>query len=107
MLASTAQTFQIPAASINWSTSNACAFSFFFFYAIDVSGSVQERLPPVSINLSKKIKKKLLPDLTNFAWIHCKIKQDLLSRSWMTNKTEHKAQILINCYNNLLREAIC
>lgn len=58
MLASTAQTFQIPAASINWSTSNACAFSF-FFYAIDVSGSVQERLPPVSINLSKKIKKKI------------------------------------------------
>lgn len=28
--------------------------SFFFFYAIDVSGSVPERLPPVSSNLSKK-----------------------------------------------------
>lgn len=75
-----------------------------FLYGIELSGSVPERLTPVSINLCRK---KLLPDLMNFAWMNCTIKQNVLSRSWMPKKTEHKGHILINCYSNLLREVIC
>lgn len=74
------------------------------FYAVGVSSRVPERLSLASIKLCRK---KLLPDLTNFAWLYCTIKQNLLSGSWMPKKTKHKGSNLINRDSNLLRRVIC